>query len=485
MVDRFDQRMPRIYLAFALSLSIVSIVYGKYVSGTISNGQKWMLVSDFSFIEDIGQLKYGVKYSVTDECCPSLAYYSHDSYESVSSNDDIDCSSKLSYAEGILTFQNVLPNVSSNTGSFSAQCEFAINAIYLTCSGKLRFQSARDRWLFFVLSHCNSTNGLDIRYELAFTNGDRWERHLSAEEMHSLEYKAVLLAGYILLFVIGFIFARQLLIQDKLHQAFKCFMITLTFGVGSQLSDYIYYAHYVSSGIPFNPLQTGAEMLHSVSEVVFVVLLILLANGWTITTANFDHRKLMKLKVFFLLYILTYEILFIFKTFFDSEVSHIPFERDLDIAFRSLRILAWACFFYGAAISVKRHPEKKKFYNFFTRFYSVWFLFPSLSALTFSILFDKLQQAKYLQLIQLLNPLIYFLGFVGLLFIMRPSKVDSNFPFHVRGNEVGAVEAQEISTYQHADTFMDLGNQYATLNSNQTYVETRKRDDKGAIGFRF
>ena len=481
----FHQKMQRIYLVFVLLLSIFGIVSGKYVSGTISNGQKWVLVSDFSFIDDIGQLIYDVKYSVTDECCPSLAYYSPDSYESVSSNDNMDCSSKMSYAEGVLTFQNVLPNVSSNTGNFSTQC-FSSDATNLRkCSGKLQLQSTRDQWWFFVLSHCNSTNGLDISYEFTFTNGDSWEKHLSAEEMHSLEYKAVPLTGSILLFVVGLIFARQLLHQNKIHQAYKCFMTTLTCEVVAQVSDYIYYTHYVGNGMPLDLLQTGTEMLHSISEVIFVVLLILLANGWTITTANFDHGKLMRLKVFLWFYIFTYEILFIFKKFFDSEASHISFESYLDIALRGLRTLAWACFLYGALFSIKRHPEKKKFYNYFASFYSVWFVFPSLSALTSSILFNELQQPGYLRLFRLVSPLICFLGFAGLLFIMRPSKVDTNFPFHVRGNEVDAVEAQEISSFQHADAFVDLGNQYAaSLNINQTNVETRERDDKTALGFR-
>ena len=478
--------MRTIYLAFVLSLlSIFGLVCGKYVSESISNGQKWVLVSDFSFIEDKGQLKYDVEYLVTNECCPSLAYYSHNSYESVSSNNDMDCLSKLSYAEGVFTFQNTLPNVSSNTENFSTLCSLSNATNLQKCSGKLRLQSVRYRWWFFVLSHCNSTNGLDISYELTFTNGDSWERHLSAEEMHSLEYKAVPLAVNILLFVVGLIFARQLLDQDKLHRAYKLFMMTLSCEVAAQVFDYIYYSQYVGNGMPLHPLQTGAELFHSISEVIFVVLLILLANGWMITTAHFDREKQTRLKVFLWLYILTYEILFVFKNFFDSEISHIPFESYLDIALRSMRTLAWACFIYGTVFTIQRHPEKKKFYKYFKHFYSVWFLLPPLSTLTFSILFDELHQLKYLRIVRLLNPLIFFLGFVGLLFIMRPSKVNTNFPFHVRGNEVDAVEAQELSTFQHTDAFMDLGNQYATLDTNQTKVETRERDDKAGLGFRF
>jgi len=293
--------------------------------------------------------------------------------------------------------------------------------------------------------------------------------------MHSLEYKAVPLAGNILLFGVGLIFARQLLDQGKLHRAYKLFMMTLSCKIAAQVCDYIYYTRYVANGVELHPLQTGAELFHSISEVIFVVLLILLAYGWMITTADFHGEKQMRLKVFLCLYIFTYETLFVFKMFFASEVSHIPFESYPDIALRSLRTLACVSFVYGSAISIQRHPEKRKFYNHLQQFYSVWFLIPPLSALMSSILFNELHQLGYLRLFRLLNPLISFLGFVGLLVIMRPSKVNTNFPFHVRGNEVDAMEAHEPYTFQHTDAFMDLDNRNSNLNSNQIKVETRRK----------
>lgn len=478
--------MRRIYFAFVLLLPIFGLVSGKYVSGSISNGQKWVLVSEFSFIDDIGQLTYNVEYSVTNECCPSLAYYFHDSFESVSSNNNMDCSSKLSYAEGVFTFQNILPDNSSNTGNFSTQCSTSNVTNLRKCSGKLRLQSTHDRWWFFVLSHCNSTNGLDISYELTFTNGDSWERHLSADEMHILENQAVSLGGNILLFVVGLYFARQLLHQDKLHRAYKLFMMTLSCEVVAQLFDYIYYTHYVGNGVQLHPLQTIAELLHSTSEVIFVVLLILLANGWIITTAHLSHGTQMKLNVFLSFYILSYGILFLCKKeFFDPELSHIPFESHLDIAARTLITFAWACFLYGVILSIRRHREKKKFYVYFACFYTVWFLFQPLSALAFSVLFKEWHQLKFLRILRL-SPLLCLLGFAGLLFLMRPSKVNVNFPFHARGNEVDAVEVPESSNFQHAETFMELGNQYATLNANQENKGTLgESDDKGGFGFRF
>lgn len=119
---------------------------GKYLSGNIKNGQSWVFVSEFSFVDDQGKLEYKVEYSVTGECCPSLAYYSHDSYKTVSTNNDMDCQSKLSRAQGIVKFQSTPTDDSSNiSGNYSSQCFHIIDKNLRKCSGILRVYSS-DQW---------------------------------------------------------------------------------------------------------------------------------------------------------------------------------------------------------------------------------------------------------------------------------------------------------------------------------------------------
>lgn len=478
--------MRRFYFAFVLLLSIISPVSGKYLSGSVSNGKDWVLVSKFSFIDDIGQLDYNVEYSVTDECCPSLAYYLHDTFESVDSNDDMSCQSKMSHAEGVVAFQNIQPDNLTKAGNFSTQCSFVSNATTLRqCSGTLRLQSIQDRWWFFVLSHCNSTKGLDISYELTFTNGVSWEKHLSAEEIHILESQAVSLGGILVLFVAGLYFTRQLLQQDKLHRAFKFFMMSLTYEAAAQLFSFIYYTHYVRSGVQLHSLHTVTELSQATSDVTFIMLLILLAYGWTMTKVHLGHKTQMKLTVFFSIYTLTYGILFVLKQeLFDGEGSHLLFESLVDKGYCTLRLIAWVCFVSGAILSLQNYPGKKKFYLYFGICYSVWFLFQPLSAIAASFLFDE--ELRAMRIVRL-NPLFCFLGFAGLLFsVMRPGKANVNFPFHVRGNEVDPVQIQEPSNFQQTEAFLDIGNKEAgTLGPNLTNMDKLgKSDDKSRFGFR-
>ena len=489
--------MRRFYFVSVLLLSIFGLVSGKYVSGSVSNGKNWELVSQFSFIDDTGELAYEVEYSATDECCPSLAYYFHDSFESVSSNNDMDCQSKLSYAEGVVIFQNIplsnnnvlSDNSSDPSTDFWIQC-FTNNATNLReCSGKLHLQSIHDRLWFFVLSHCNSTKGLDISYELTFTNGYSWERHLSGEEMHILETRAIPFGGLLIIFVAGLYIARQLLQQDKLHRAYKLFMMSLTCEVVAQSLDYIYYAYYVKNGVQLHALQTIAELLHAISEVSLVVLLVLLAHGWTITAAHLGNSTQMKLTVFLSLYILAFGILFVCKKeFFDPQASHFPFESDLDKAYRGLKLIAWACFVYGVYLSIRNHPAKKKFYLFLAVFYSAWFLFLPLSFLVFFIMFSVWYKLSVLRILRM-TPYICVFGFAGILSIMRPRRGQANFPFHVSSNEVepAHVQVQQPPSFKPTEPFVEQGNKDTTsLNTTQVNMETpRESDNKDRFGFRF
>lgn len=419
---------------------------GKYLSGNIKNGQSWVFVSEFSFVDDQGKLEYKVEYSVTGECCPSLAYYSHDSYKTVSTNNDMDCQSKLSRAQGIVKFQSTPTNDSSNiSGNYSSQCFHIIDKNLRKCSGILRVYSP-DQWWFFALSHCNSSQGLDISYEFTFTNSDNWEEHLSGEEMHGVENLAVSFGSILVLFGIGLLFARRLLQLDKLHKAFKVFMASLSCEVIAQLLICIYYIPYVRGGIQIPYLTNAAELLHLTSQVTFILLLILLAHGWTMTKARIsrDLAKFCSLLAF------TYGCLFAYKqAFSDHLIAHFFLEGLADKGYQFLRIIAWVCFTFGLYLSFRNHSDKKIFYLYFGALCSVWFLFEPLSTLAFSFLLSGPSSMKIMRLFR--STWLDILGFGGILRLMLPSMVDVVFPHRVPVNEVDTVQVQDWNNFQRTE----------------------------------
>lgn len=463
-----------------LLLSTFRSVSGKYASGVIKTGENLALISQFFFIDEIRQLDFQVEYKVTNQCCPSLAYYHKDSWESVYYNNNLDCETKSSYALAVLTFQNT-PSRSTSSGNNSIQC-FVNNATNLRqCSGTLRLYSVDDRWWSFVFTHCNSSQGLDISYEFKFTNGDFWDEPTEQWQLQILNSHVIALGLILLLFAIGLYFGRQLLRRDMFHRAYKLFMATLSYELVALLFKAIYRMYDSRVGVELAPLLTIGNLLHATSEIFLVVLLVLLAFGWTITSAHLSQSTQMKLTVFASLYILAYGILFVFKQrFLDSGQSFFLVFDSFHLASQGLKVVAWAWFVYGAISTVKHYPEKKKFYLSFAAFYSIWFLMQPLTLLLSIISAFLLDKWRSVQIFRILDPLHYLLcllGFGRLLHIMHPSRANVNFPFHTRTDGVEPSQEQNPpTTFQHADGFSRISHK------DDVNLEFRIPADMGRVG---
>lgn len=217
--------------------------------------QNLVLVFRFWFAGDVGRLDFRVKYSTTSNCCPSLAYYNNkfNDWESVNQNSYMVCQSKLSYAQGMFSFQNATTgNNNSTDWSYSVQCHNNDDSRLRFCSGILRVDSVYNEWWSFVLSHCNSTRGLNISYEFNFTDGHFWNAETSTRRVRDIfDSHLISLAGYLLLFMASLHFARNLRRRGMLHPAFKLFMTTLGFKTAAVLFDFIFHTDYVLSGLDF------------------------------------------------------------------------------------------------------------------------------------------------------------------------------------------------------------------------------------------
>lgn len=222
------------------------------------------------------------------------------------------CQSKLSYAQGMFSFQNATTgNNNSTDRSYSVQCHNNDDSHLRFCSGTLRVDSVYNEWWSFVLSHCNSTRGLNISYEFNFTDGHFWNAETSTRRVRDIfDSHLISLAGYLLLFMASLHFARHLRRRGMLHPAFKLFMTTLGFKTAAVLFDFIFHTDYVLSGLELS-LFTISEVLHATSEIVLIVLLILLAFGCTITKARLKESIQTKLKMFLSSYTLIFGILFV------------------------------------------------------------------------------------------------------------------------------------------------------------------------------
>lgn len=135
----------------------------------------------------------------------------------------------------------------------------------------------------------------------------------------------------------------------------------------------------------------------SASEIAFLLLLLLMAKGYTITRARLSSCSIVKLTIFINVYIVAYIILFVyqaeafdpgklyqinlqkvysinfFHSFFQGEVLNL-YESPAGFGLSLLRCVAWCVFMLSTATTIRKYPEKSSFYYPFGLFGSLWLL---------------------------------------------------------------------------------------------------------------
>lgn len=86
-------------------------------------------------------------------------------------------------------------------------------------------------------------------------------------------------------------------------------------GVFLRATNYLVYA-FDGEGLP--RAETNGRVLEAASEIAFLLLLILVAKGYTVTRARLRQASTVKVTLFICSYAITYTTLFIFEQqFFD------------------------------------------------------------------------------------------------------------------------------------------------------------------------
>lgn len=135
----------------------------------------------------------------------------------------------------------------------------------------------------------------------------------------------------------------------------------------------IAYSMYGMTGLP--PRTLLASLFVGASEVCFLILMLLLAKGYTITRARLSSMSAIKLTIFVNVYIVVYVSLFIFQaeTFDPGDVLNL-YESPAGVALGALRVGAWGAFVISTVNTYKKNPEKGSFYVPFGLLGSLWIM---------------------------------------------------------------------------------------------------------------
>ncbi|XP_020621574.1 transmembrane protein 145-like [Orbicella faveolata] len=354
-----------------------------------------------------------------------------------------------------------------------------LSMTHLDCNGDRRFVSNRERWWYLAISNCDSSKGLFLNYRLEMTNGETfWRKHFSADERFILPMDIAFFIAFIVMWMLGIyvaskkynklflhyfyfsvilpmdiaffiafivmwmlgIYVANLLVGRRLfHFSYKLYLTSMTFEVISLLFYIIYYVKFGRSGFETYGLSVVGRACHFISHVVFLIMLILMAKGWTVTRGRISSGGQIKLSIFGTVYTVCFAILFFYEVavFDPGEVLYI-YESPAGIGISILRVIAWLWFCYGTFFTLKHYPNKCNFYYPFWFFYTGWFL---AGPIVVVIATYKIPKWEREQIVNGIDWSISILAHLVFLIITRPSAANINFPFHLRTNQIGIQEA--------------------------------------------
>ncbi|XP_072776888.1 transmembrane protein 145 isoform X4 [Taeniopygia guttata] len=405
----------------------------KYVRGRISTKEDWVFLTRFCFLSDFGRLDFHFRYPEA-KCCQNILLYFDDpsQWPAVYRRGGKDCLAKESV---IRPENNQVINLTTQYAWSGCQVLPGVSGRVLSCSSGRSFRSVRERWWYVALSKCGG-GGLELEYEMVLTNGDSfWTRHFSADEFGILETDITFLLIFILIFLLSCYCGYQLKGRQLLHTTYKMFMAAAGLEVLSLLLSCVYWGQYGCDGVGHGPLKLLGKLLFSISFLIFLLMLILLGKGFSVTRGRISAGGSVRLSVYMTLYSLTHVALLTYEAqFFDPGQVLYTYESPAGYGLIALQFGAfgWFCAAVGATLSAV--PERRRFYLPFLAAYAFWFLAVPVSALVANFGIPKWAREKIVNGIQL-GTHLYAHGVF--LLLTRPSAANKNFPFHVRRAQIG------------------------------------------------
>uniref|UniRef100_A0A182JN44 Uncharacterized protein n=1 Tax=Anopheles atroparvus TaxID=41427 RepID=A0A182JN44_ANOAO len=341
------------------------------------------------------------------------------------------------------------------------------NRLIVSCSNFGSFTSSRERWWYIAIANCDGNGrGLDVKYRFRMTNGppgDFWHEHFSADEMY---IPPILLAesiAYSMLLLAVFICAVELKARHLYHCTYRLFTLSVLLQWFGILLLSVTWTKYAVSGI--GPFPNFGGIFTSASEITFLLLLLLMAKGYTITRARLKTCATVKITIFINLYVVVYVTLYIYQAeaFDPGEVLNL-YESPAGFGLAGLRCVGWGFFMYSCAATIRKFTEKVPFYYPFTLLGSLWIMSgPVLTLLGVNVLDPWVRESVMHGALGM----VAFVGHLAFLWLTWPSRANKSFPYHVRTNHVGVSLGEDDEATYPKHTYEPTATMVATLNHHQ------------------
>ncbi|KAF6018645.1 TMEM145 [Bugula neritina] len=424
--------MSTLLWTIIFGLHCIGFSHAKIAEGYVKSPKDWYFLTRFCFLGSadsskghVGRLSWTISFSKesyyfnkSTQFPYKLLLYPDDDWDNVYPGSGESCEEKADVLIGTGNSHSLSPDYKfSGCQEVSTGGGIQTGVTY-NCSAGKTFGTPKEKWWYIVIANCGSPEGVDVAYELLLTNapeGKVFFEHYSADEFFILQTDIGFLVAYFVMITLSAYVTYALNKIQMFHVTYKIYLASILIQLLSLMVLVGYWSNYGLTGIPKDSWKYFGRFLEFFGTVLFVMLLILMAKGYTIT-----RGRIRKIGVIKIISFDPAEVLYIY----DSVPGYILV---------AIRLFAWLWFCYGIFFTMKNYEEKRAFYIPFFVIYSIWFWAAPIMVF---IALDGIPKWTREKVVNGVNLLVISLGHLVFLIMTWPSQANENFPYHVKTTQI-------------------------------------------------
>ncbi|XP_033104911.1 transmembrane protein 145-like [Anneissia japonica] len=306
------------------------------------------------------------------------------------------------------------------------------------CHGTRDFDVIDERWWYIAIAHCGGDGITNFKYNINMTNGKTaFDNHFSADERYILQTDIVFLGIYLMICGCLLKFRNLMIEQRMLNVTYRLFSYSCYLQTISLLFQTIAYGMFAYDGTGVERLRKLGEMISSTSTLLFVLLLILVAKGYTVTRARLRSVTSIKIGVFTCCYFFIYFGLYALQeVLYDPRDVVNKYDSFAGLGIVIMHVIGLFWMYYACFFTIKHNHSKAMFYILFIIIFTTWFLATPITIWMSTGFIAKWQRAKIVNGMELFT---IFNGHMVFLLLTRPAANNRYFPFHLKTNTVGVI----------------------------------------------
>ncbi|XP_070578343.1 integral membrane protein GPR180-like [Ptychodera flava] len=289
----------------------------------------------------------------------------------------------------------------------------------------------------------NQHQDVILKYDLWLVNGDP----LAKQNLFYFQFSYTLqgILGIYLAFTMFYLplIACHTMAHSKyMHPIIKLFTLCLYVEFCGILLLFVHLIVYSQDGSGVEIVYQFGNVCDILSQCLFMLLLLLLAKGWTITTTKFTQKKL--LFGVWGVYCATYGVLFLWMAIGIDETSTlVEYQTWPGAVILTLRCLIFIWFLIELRTTYRQEyiEGKLKFYRWFGIGFSIWFIYLPITV-AICALISPLWRQKAISAMTLTAD---FISYVVLMLLFWPSRSSEYFTLGTSGDENTAL----LEQYSH------------------------------------